>query len=216
MPNNTLHRSFALFIITILSTVILLGSPVSSFGLTAAYPSENLTYIEKIAQREFEYESQEDHRINEVSRDGTFTNSRAPQLLQSSSNIHEDNDVIVGRCYDGDIIINDNDEVTQTNIDAVSLEANSDNESNDRDANTVEQPSTQVATNTNQDNDLIFIVGCYGGIVEINDNDKVTQANVQSANRGENSDDEDSDDEDSDDEDSDDEDSDDEEEAESD
>jgi hypothetical protein len=210
VPNNTLHRSFALFIITILSTVILLGSPVSSFGLTAAYPSENLTYIEKIAQREFEYESQEDHRINEVSRDGTFTNSRAPQLLQSSSNIHEDNDVIVGRCYDGDIIINDNDEVTQTNIDAVSLEANSDNESNDRDANTVEQPSTQVATNTNQDNDLIFIVGCYGGIVEINDNDKVTQANVQSANRGENSDDEDSDDEDSDDEDSDDEDSDDE------
>ncbi len=195
MDNNPLPRSFAGLIITILSTVILTGSPISSFGLTAPYPSESLTYIEKITQTEFEYESQEDHHINEVSRDGSFTNSREPQLLQSSSNIHEDNDVIVGRCYDGDIVVSDNDEVTQTNIDAVNLEANSDNESNGRDANTVEQSSTQVATNTNQDNDLIIIVGCYGGIVEINDNDKVTQTTLQSANHVGNSDDEDSDDE---------------------
>ena len=160
MDNNALLRSFAVLIITTLSTVILTGSPVPSFGLTAAYPSENLTYIEKISQTEFEYESQEDHRINEISREGSFTISREPQLLQSSSNIHEDNDVIVGRCYDGNVVISDNDEVTQTNIDAVNLEANSDNEPNDQDANTVDQPSTQVATNTNEDNDLIIIVGC--------------------------------------------------------
>ena len=216
MDNNALPRSFAVLIITILSTVILTGSPISSFGLTAAYPSENLTYIETIAETEFEYESQEDHRINEVSSDRSFTNSREPHLLQSSSNIHEDNDVIIGRCYDGDIVVNDNDEVTQTNVDAVNLEADSDNESNDRDANTVDQPSTQVATNTNEDNDLILIVGCYGGIVEINDNDKVTQTTLQSANQVGNSDDEESDDEESDDEESDDEESDDEEESESD
>jgi hypothetical protein len=216
VDNNALPRGFAVLIITILSTVILTGSPISSFGLTAAYPSENLTYIEKIAQTEFEYESQEDHSINEVSSDGSFTNSREPQLLQSSSNIQEDNDVIIGRCYDGDIVVNDNDEVTQTNVDAVNIEANSDNESNDRDANTVDQPSTQVATNTNVDNDLILIVGCYGGTVEINDNDKVTQTTLQSANQVGNSDDEEGDDEEGDDEEGDDEEGDDEEDAESD
>jgi hypothetical protein len=211
VDNNALPRSFAVLIITILATVILTGSPISSFGLTAAYPAENLTYIEKIAQTEFEYESQEDHSINEVSSDGSFTNSREPQLLQSSSNIQEDNDVIIGRCYDGDIVVNDNDEVTQTNVDAVNMEANSDNESNDRDANTVDQPSTQVATNINVDNDLILIVGCYGGTVEINDNDKVTQTTLQSANKVGNSDDEEGDDEEGDDEEGDDEEGDDEE-----
>jgi len=214
VDNNALPRSFTVLIITILSTVILAGSSVSSFGLTAADPSENLTYIENIAQAGIEYESQEDHRINEVGRDGIFRNSPERHLLQSSSNIHEDNDVIVGRCYDGDIVVSDNDEVTQTNIDAVNLEADTDNESNDRDANTVEQPSTQVATNSNQDNDLIIIVGCYGGNVEINDNDKVTQTTLQSANQVGNSDDEEE--ADSDDEESDDEESDDEEEADSD
>jgi hypothetical protein len=165
VDTNALPRSFTVLTITVLSTVILAGAPISSFGLTAEYPPENPTYIERIAQTQFEYESQEDPRITEVSRDGSFTNSREPQLFQGSSNFHEDNDVIVGRCYDGDIVVSDNDEVTQTNIDAVNLEANSDNESNDRDANTVGRPSTQVATNTNQDNDLIIIVGCYGGLV---------------------------------------------------
>jgi hypothetical protein len=221
VANNALPRSFAVLIITILLTAILAGSPISSFGLTTVYPSEDVTYIEKIAQAEMGSGNQEYERTNEFSYDGMLTNSPERQLFQSSSNIHEDNDVIIGRCYDGDIVVNDNDEVTQTNIDVANLEANSDNESNDRDANTVDQPSTQVATNTNEDNDLIIIVGCYGGIVEINDNDKVTQTTLQSANQvgnsdDEDSDDEDSDDEDSDDEDSDDEDSDDEEEAESD
>jgi hypothetical protein len=192
-------------------TAILVGSPISSFGLTTAYPSENLIYIEKIAQAEIGSGNHEYERINELSYDGMLTNSRERQVFQSSSNVHEDNDVIIGRCYDGDIIVNDNDEVTQTNIGVANLEANSDNESNDRDANTVDQPSTQVATNTNEDNDLIIIVGCYGGIVEINDNDKVTQTTLQSANQVGNSDDEESDDEESDDEESDDEESDDEE-----
>ncbi len=190
MDNNPLPRSFAVLIITILLTAILAGSPISSFGLTTAYPSVDLTYIEKIAQADIEYENQEYERINELSYNGMLTNSREQQLIQSSSNVHEDNDVIVGRCYDGDIVVNDNDEVTQTNIDVANLEANSDNESNDRDTNTEEQSSTQVATNSNQDNDMIIIIGCYGGSVEINDNDKVTQANVQSANQVGNSDDE--------------------------
>ena len=198
VDNNALPRSFAVLTITTLLTAILAGSPISSFGLTTAYPSVNLPYIEKTAQADTRYENQEYERINELSYDGMLTNSRERQLIQSSSNVHEDNDVIIGRCYDGDIVVNDNDEVTQTNIDVANLEANSDNESNDLDTNTEEQSSTQVATNSNQDNDMIFIIGCYGGSVEINDNDKVTQANVLSANQVGNSDDEeeaDSDDE---------------------
>ena len=190
MANDPLPRSSAVLIITILSTAILVGSPISSSGMTTAHPSENLIYMEKIEQEEIGSGNLEYERITELSYDGMLTNSRERQVFQSSSNVHEDNDVIVGRCYDGDIVVNDNDEVTQTNVGAANIEANSDNESNDLDANTVEQPSTQVATNTNQDNDLIIIVGCYGGIVEINDNDKVTQTTLLSANQVGNSDDE--------------------------
>ena len=200
MDNNALPRSFTVLIITILLTAILAGSSVSSFGMTAAYPSENLTYIEKIAQAGIGSENQEYDRINEVSYDEVATSSREQQSFQSSSNINEDNDVIVGRCYNGDVVVSDNDEVTQTNIDTANQEANSDNESSDGAVitNTIEQALTQVATNTNLDNDLIIIIGCHGGSVEINDNDKVTQATLQSANQVANSDDEeeaDSDDE---------------------
>ena len=195
VDNNVLSRSFSALTITILLTVTLVGSPTSSFGLSGAYPSENLTDTEKIAQEMIGSEIQEYDRINEASLDGTFTNWRERQLFQSSSNIHKDNDVIIGRCYDGNIEVNDSDEVTQTNIDAVNLEANNDNESNDRDVNTVEGPSTQVAANSNEDNDLIFIIGCYHGSVEINDNDIVTQTTLQSANQVNNSDDEEREDE---------------------
>jgi hypothetical protein len=200
VDNNALPRSFAVLIVTILSTAILTGSPISSFGLTAAYPSENLTYIEKIAQAGIGSENQEYDRINEVSYDGVATSSREQQSFQSSSNINEDSDVIVGRCYDGDVVVSDNDEVTQTNIDTANQDANSDNESSDGDVitSTIEQALSQVATNTNLDNDLIIIIGCHGGSVEINDNDKVTQVTLQSANQVTNSDDEeeaDSDDE---------------------
>jgi preprotein translocase subunit SecD len=190
VSNNALPRTFAVLILTILLTVILTGSPISSFGVTTASRSEDLTYIEKIGQGYIGSENQEDYYMDEISRDGILTNSGERQVFQSSTNISEDNDVIVGRCYNGDIIVSDNDEVTQTNIDAANLEANSDNESSEGDviSNTIEQASTQVATNTNQDNDLIIIIGCHGGSVEINDNDKVTQTNLQSADQVANSD----------------------------
>jgi hypothetical protein len=188
--NNALPRTFAVLILTILLTVILTGSPISSFGVTTASRSGDLTYIEKIAQGDIGSENQEDYYMDEISRDGILTDSGERQIFQSSTNISEDNDVIVGRCYNGDIVVSDNDEVTQTNIDAANLEANSDNESSEGDviSNTIEQASTQVATNTNLDNDLIIIIGCHGGSVEINDNDKVTQTNLQSADQVANSD----------------------------
>jgi hypothetical protein len=190
--NNALPWTFAVLIPTIVLIVILAGSPISSFGVTAASGSEDLNYLEKIAQGDIGSENQEDNYMDEIRRDGIITNSGERQISQSSTNISEDNDVIVGRCYDGDIVVSDNDEVTQTNIDAANLEDNSDNGSSDGDVigNTIEQASTQVATNTNLDNDLIIIVGCHGGSVEINDNDKVTQTNLQSADQVVNSDDE--------------------------
>jgi hypothetical protein len=190
--NNALPWTFAVLIPTIVLIVILSGSPISSFGVTAASGSEDLNYLEKIAQGDIGSENQEDNYMDEIRRDGIITNSGERQISQSSTNISEDNDVIVGRCYDGDIVVSDNDEVTQTNIDAANLEDNSDNGSSDGDVigNTIEQASTQVATNTNLDNDLIIIVGCHGGSVEINDNDKVTQTNLQSADQVVNSDDE--------------------------
>jgi translation elongation factor EF-1alpha len=48
--------------------------------------------------------------------------------FQGGTNINEDNDVVIGRCNDGHIQVNDEDEVTQTNKQSSNQEVNSDNE----------------------------------------------------------------------------------------
>jgi hypothetical protein len=41
-----------------------------------------------------------------------------------------------------------------------------------------------MATNdVNIDNDLVIILGCQSGSLEVNDNDKVTQSHLQSTNQ---------------------------------
>ena len=52
------------------------------------------------------------------------------ESFQSGTNINEDNDMVVGRCDDGHIQVNDEDEVTQTTLSSANQEANHDNEAN--------------------------------------------------------------------------------------
>jgi hypothetical protein len=52
------------------------------------------------------------------------------ESFQSGTNINEDNDMVVGRCDDGHIRVNDEDEVTQTTLSSANQEANHDNEAN--------------------------------------------------------------------------------------
>ncbi len=185
-PNNVdkgaLPRLFAVFLIISLLALMLAKSPISSFRpAAAAHASENVPYIEEILQTQFGFGKQEDNNRNRLSSSGvTVTKGMNQELFQGGTNVHQDNDVIVGRCDGGHIQVNDEDEVTQTNMNSVEHEAN---------INIAAQELTQVATNVNIDNDLVIILDCHSASIEINDNDKVIQANLQSINQEVNSDD---------------------------
>jgi hypothetical protein len=166
-------------------------SPISSFAPAEAYASENISYLEKILQANIESGMQGDNSRNRLGGGITTTNGIDQGSFQSGTNINEDNDVVVGRCDDGHIQVNDEDEVTQkTTMSSANQEAIDDNEVSlgDKVANNPVQALTQIATNVNIDNDLVIILGCQSGSIEINDNDKVTQSHLQSTNQEANDD----------------------------
>lgn len=183
MHKGVLPRLFAVFIIISLFALLLAKSPLSSFRpAAAAHASENVSFIEKIVQTQFGFGKQEDNNRNRLSSSTvTVTKGMNQELFQGGTNINQDNDVIVGRCDGGHIQVNDEDEITQTNMNSVEHEANT---------NMAEQQLTQVATNVNIDNDLVIILDCHSSSIEINDNDNVIQTNLQSMNEEVNSDDE--------------------------
>ena len=189
MNKNALPRSYALLIVIALLALMLARSPISSFDTVEAYASENLSYLEKILQANIESGMQEENR-NRLDGGITATNGIDQESFQSGTNINEDNDVVVGRCDDGHIQVDDEDEVTQTTMSSANQEAIDDNDANlgDKVANNPVQALTQIATNINIDNDLVIILGCQSGSVEINDNDKVTQSHLQSTNQEANGD----------------------------
>ena len=189
MNKNALPRSHALLIVIALLALLLARSPISSFDTVEAYASENLSYLEKILQANIESGMQEENR-NRLGGGITATNGIYQESFQSGTNINEDNDVVVGRCDDGHIQVDDEDEVTQTTMSSANQEAIDDNEANlgDKVANNPVQALTQIATNVNIDNDLVIILGCQSGSIEINDNDKVTQSHLQSTNQEANGD----------------------------
>jgi hypothetical protein len=189
---NALPRSYALLLIVIaLLAVMSARSPISSFAPAEAYASENISYLEKILQANIESGMQGDNSRNRLGGGITTTNGIDQGSFQSGTNINEDNDVVVGRCDDGHIQVNDEDEVTQkTTMSSANQEAIDDNEVSlgDKVANNPVQALTQIATNVNIDNDLVIILGCQIGSIEINDNDKVTQSHSQSTNQEANDD----------------------------
>lgn len=189
MNKNALPRSYALLIVIALLALMLARSPISSFDTVEAYASENLSYLEKILQANIESGMQEENR-NRLGGGITATNGIDQESFQSGTNINEDNDVVVGRCDDGHIQVDDEDEVTQTTMSSANQEAIDDSDANlgDKVANNPVQALTQIATNINIDNDLVIILGCQSGSIEINDNDKVTQSHLQSTNQEANGD----------------------------
>lgn len=176
MDKGALPRLFAVFIIISLLALMLANSPISSFRpAAAAHASENVSYIEKMLQTQFGFGKQEDNNRNRLSSSSvTVAKGVSQELFQGGTNLNLDNDVIVGRCDGGHIQVNDEDEVTQTNMNSVKHEPN---------VNIAAQELTQDATNVNIDNDLIIILDCHSASVEINDNDTVIQANLQSINQ---------------------------------
>jgi hypothetical protein len=197
---NALTRIFALSIV-IAFLAVMLASPLKSFfGPAAAYASEDVSRMENILQLDIGSGKPVGNR-NAVSSssssssdsDVTVTNSADQGSFQDGTNINQDNDVVIGQCSDGHIQVNDNDKVMQSNLQSINQEADSDNEEEaDSDneanpghrlANTMVQEGAQAGANINIDNDLVIILGCHSGSVEINDNDKVMQSNLQSINQ---------------------------------
>jgi len=191
VKKNALPRFYGLLIVIALLALMLARSPIiSSFDAAEAYTSENIAYLEHIIQSNIESEKQEDNTDRVISGGTTTTDAVDQESFQSGTNINEDNDVVVGRCDDGHIQVNDEDEVTQTTLSSANQEAIDDNDANlgDKIAINPEQSLTQMATNVNIDNDLVIILDCQGGILEVNDNDIVTQSHLQSADQEANDD----------------------------
>jgi hypothetical protein len=126
---NALPRTFALLIIITFLAVMLASPIISFFGPAAAYASDDVSHMENILQLDIGSGKPVGNR-NTVSGGGdvTVTNSVAQGSFQGTTNVNEDNDVVIGRCNDGHIQVNDEDEVTQRNIESSNQEANSDDE----------------------------------------------------------------------------------------
>jgi hypothetical protein len=132
---NALPRTFTLLIVITFLAVILASPLKSFFGPAAAYASEDVSPMENILQLDIGSGKPAGNR-NAVSSRGsvTVTNSVDQGSFQGGTNINEDNDVVIGRCNDVHIQVNDEDEVTQTNKQSSNQEANSDNEEEEADS----------------------------------------------------------------------------------
>ena len=162
------------------------ASLVPPIDSASAYAAEEVPSMSKIIHANFGSENQLSINNERGMSSGIATSSEEQKLLfQGSANINKDNDVILGRCIDGRVQINDEDKVTQTNIQTGNQESDSGNQGNDQGiiANKEVQDSSQVVRNTNIDNDIIFIMDCRGGTIELNDNDIVTQTIIQTGNQ---------------------------------
>ena len=102
-------------------------------------------------------------------------------------NINVDNKVIIEGCEDGEVVINDNDQIIQTNTQSFNQEANNQVEEGDDlglIGNLISQQQSPHADarNINVDNKVIIVEGDCDEVV-INDNDQIIQTNTQSFNQ---------------------------------
>lgn len=129
MNNRTASRNFELLTATTLSALTLIAAlPFLPFGLTPAFADVSKVY--KILQADIHLTPDENNNNDEennnyhgLSGRGSVVNTMVQESIQGGTNINQDNDVVVGRCDDGNIEVNDNDEVTQGNIQSANQEA---------------------------------------------------------------------------------------------
>ena len=121
-----------------------------------------------------------------------ISQQQSPQAY--ARNVNADNKVIiVENCENGKVIINDNDQIIQTNTQSFNQEANNQVEEEEEEeednlgliGNLIsQQQSPQAyARNVNADNKVIIVENCENGKVIINDNDQIIQTNTQSFNQ---------------------------------
>src|ERR671915_654045 len=196
--DSTLLGDFLLLVVTILSVSMLAipSTPIAPSLSSVAFASHGEGYTSDRSIFDIALGSNNNDQAGGEDQGGLIGNiisqQQSPQAY--AGNVNEDNKmIIVENCEDGKVIINDNDQIIQTNTQSFSQEANNQVEEEEEEeednlgliGNLIsQQQSPQAyARNVNADNKVIIVENCEDGKVIINDNDKIIQTNTQSFNQ---------------------------------
>src|SRR5215216_5437064 len=202
----TFSSNVLLLLATVLSILMILTSSSSSPVPPSIYPlafashggdyGSNLS-MSDIATSNYNHDQKGEDDSGLI--DNLISQQKSPQAY--ARNINADNKVIiVENCEDGEVIINDNDQIIQTNAQSFNQEAynqvggeeeekgegedEGEDDSGLIDNLISQQQSPQAyARNINADNKVIIVENCEDGEVIINDNDQIIQTNAQSFNQ---------------------------------
>jgi hypothetical protein len=188
--NSTLSGNFLVVVATISSILIIAASssPMQASLSSEAFASLGGDYYDDQSISDLAKGNSNNNEVDKQDPGSLIGNmisqQQSPQAY--ARNVNADNKVIiVENCEDGEVTINDNDQIIQTNTQSFSQEAN--NEVDKQDPGSLignmisQQQSPQAyARNVNADNKVIIVENCEDGEVTINDNDQIIQTNTQS------------------------------------
>jgi hypothetical protein len=126
--NSTPSGNFLVVVATILSTLMIAASSlIPPFLSSEAFASLGGNYYGDQSVSDLAKGSNSNNQVGEEDPGGLIGNmisqQQSPQAY--AGNVNEDNKVIiVENCEDGEVIINDNDQIIQTNTQSFSQEAN--------------------------------------------------------------------------------------------
>ena len=126
--NSTISSNFLLFAPTMLSILLVVASlTLMLVSLSsAAFASHGLDYVGDQGIVDIAKGSNNNNQVGQENHGGLIGNliSQQQNPQAYARNVNEDNKVIiVENCEDGDIIINDNDQIIQTNTQSFNQEA---------------------------------------------------------------------------------------------
>jgi bifunctional DNA-binding transcriptional regulator/antitoxin component of YhaV-PrlF toxin-antitoxin module len=195
----TASSNFLSLVVTMLSILMILtslsSSPVALSVSPVAFASHGGDYLN---DRSVSDTAKTNYNNNQEGEgdwgliDNLISQQQNPQA--DARNINADNKVIiVENCEDGEVIINDNDQIIQTNTQSFNQEAYNQVGEGEGEGegdwglidNLISQQQNPQADarNINADNKVIIVENCEDGEVIINDNDQIIQTNTQSFNQ---------------------------------
>ncbi|HEU4444056.1 MAG TPA: hypothetical protein VFR94_05225 [Nitrososphaeraceae archaeon] len=193
--NSTISSNSLLSVVTMLSILTIVtsssSSPVSSSLFSLAFASHGAGYNGDLILSDIARGINNNNQVAQEEDDlglvgNLISQQQSPQA--DARNVNVDNKVIIEGCEDGEVVINDNDQIIQTNTQSFNQEANNQVAQEEDDLGLVgnlisQQQSPQAdARNVNVDNKVIIVQGDCDEIV-INDNDQIIQTNTQSFNQ---------------------------------
>ena len=127
--NSTISSNFLLLVATILSILLFVAPSISALSSLSpvAFASHGGDYHNERGILDVLTIGDTDNQVAEQDRDSSIGNliSQQQNPQASARNVNTDNKVIiVENCGDGEVIINDNDEIIQTNTQSFNQEAN--------------------------------------------------------------------------------------------